>query len=163
MTRRTILATLTAATALAMPASAGAAEKNIVQIASSDKNFSTLVSLVKKAGLVKTLSGGEFTVMAPTNAAFAKVPKATLTKLGKDKKLLKSVLLYHALEGSVDAATVISLDGKSAKTVNGKSIKIKVKMGSVFLNGSTKVTKTDIMASNGIIHVINKVLLPPSK
>ena len=163
MTYKTILASVTAVAALAMPASAGAADKTIVEIAAGDKNFTTLVSLVKKAGLAKTLSGGEFTVLAPTNAAFAKVPKATLTKLGKDKKLLKSVLLYHTLAGSVDAATVVSLDGKSAKTLNGASIKIKVKMGSVFLNGNTKVTKTDIMASNGIIHVINKVLLPPAK
>jgi uncharacterized surface protein with fasciclin (FAS1) repeats len=163
MTHKTLLAAATATVALAMPATAGAADKNIVQIASSDKNFSTLVSLVKKAGLAKTLSGGEFTVFAPTNAAFKKVPKKTLKALGKDKKLLKSVLLYHAVAGTVKAETVVTLNGKSVKTVNGKSIKVKIAGGNVFLNGKTKVTKTDIEAKNGVIHVINKVLLPPKK
>ena len=164
MSRNKMMVAALAATALmAIPSSASAADKNIVQIASGDKNFSTLVSLVKKAGLAKTLSSGEFTVFAPTNAAFKKVPKATLDKLAKDKKLLKSVLTYHAVAGTVKAADVVKLNGKSVKTVNGKKLKIKVSGGNVFLNGSTKVTKTDIEASNGVIHVINKVLIPPTK
>ena len=87
-----------------------------------------------------TLQGkGPFTVFAPTDAAFAKVPKATLAKLAKDKMLLKSVLLYHVVKGKVPAATVVTLSGKSAKTVNGAPVKISVKGGKVYLNGSTLV------------------------
>jgi len=139
-------------------------DKDIVATAVAAGQFKTLASLLTSAGLVKTLQGkGPFTVFAPTDAAFAKVPKATLAKLGKDKALLKSVLLYHVVKGKVPASTVVTLNGKSAKTVNGASVKISVKGGKVYLNGSTQVTKTDIMASNGIIHVINKVLLPPAK
>jgi uncharacterized surface protein with fasciclin (FAS1) repeats len=137
--------------------------KDIVATAVAAGQFKTLASLLTKAGLVKTLQGkGPYTVFAPTDAAFAKVPKATLTKLGNDPMLLKSVLLYHVVKGKVPASTVVTLNGKSVKTVNGASVKISVKGGKVFLNGSTQVVKTDIMASNGIIHVINKVLLPPA-
>lgn len=159
-TRSTLFAGALAAAALALPAQASAADQTIVQIASGDKNFSTLVSLVKKAGLAKTLSGGEFTVFAPTNAAFKKVPAKTLKALAKDKAKLKKVLLYHAVAGKVMAADVVKLDGQKVKTVNGKSLTVKIAGGNVFLNGSTKVTKTDIEASNGVIHVINKVLIP---
>jgi len=145
---------------------AGAAKqgnKDIVATAVAAGQFKTLASLLTSAGLVKTLQGkGPYTVLAPTDAAFAKVPKATLAKLGKDKMLLKSVLLYHVVKGNVPASTVVTLNGKSAKTVNGAPVKITVKGGKVYLNGSTQVTKTDIMASNGTIHVINKVLLPPA-
>jgi len=144
-------------------AAATAPSQNIVQTAVAAGQFKTLASLLTKAGLVMTLEGkGPFTVFAPTDAAFKKVPAATLAKLGKDKALLKQVLLYHVVSGKVPAATVVTLNGKSAKTVNGAPVKITVKGGKVYLNGSTQVTKTDIMASNGIIHVINKVLLPPS-
>jgi len=106
------------------------------------------------------LSSGRYTVFAPTNAAFNKVPKATLTALGKDKAKLKKVLLYHVVAGRVPASKVVKL--KSAKTVEGSRVKIKVKSGRVYLNSTRRVTKTNIKASNGIIHVINKVLLPPS-
>lgn len=147
-------------TAQPRPAADAAASKTIVGVAAGDPQFSTLVKLVKSAGLATTLSKGSYTVFAPTNAAFAKVPKSTLTALGKDKAKLKAVLLYHVVKGRVPASKVVKL--KSAKTLNGASVRIKVKGGSVYLNGSTKVTKTDIKASNGIIHVINKVLLPPS-
>ena len=130
-----------------------------VQIAAGNPQFSTLVKLVKKAGLAKTLSGGSFTVFAPTNAAFKKVPKATLDALAKDKAKLKQVLLYHVVEGRVPAAKVVKL--RSAKTVEGSAVKIRVAGGKVYLNKTRRVTKTDIRASNGIIHVINGVLLPP--
>jgi uncharacterized surface protein with fasciclin (FAS1) repeats len=152
-----------AAAALAMPSPAAAADKTIVEIAAGDRNFSTLVSLVKRAGLAKTLSGGEFTVFAPTNAAFRKVPKKTLAALGKDRKLLRSVLLYHAVPGTVKAETVVTLNGKRVKTVNGASLRVRIAGGNVFLNGNSRVTKTDIEASNGVIHVINRVLIPPAK
>ena len=139
------------------------ANKDIVATAVAAGQFKTLASLLTSAGLVKTLQGkGPFTVFAPTDAAFAKVPKATLTKLQNDPMLLKSVLLYHVVKGKVPASTVVTLNGKSAKTLNGASVKIAVKGGKVYLNGSTQVTKTDVMASNGVIHVINKVLLPPA-
>jgi uncharacterized surface protein with fasciclin (FAS1) repeats len=149
-----------AASAAPAPAADAAASKNIVGVASSDPRFSTLVKLVTSAGLAETLSKGSYTVFAPTNAAFAKVPKATLTALGKDKAKLKAVLLYHVVDGKVPASKVVTL--KSAKTLNGAPVKIAVRGGKVFLNGSTQVTKTDVTASHGIIHVINKVLLPPS-
>lgn len=141
------------------PANAAKA-KTIVQIAAADPQFSTLVKLVKQAGLAGTLSTGSYTVFAPTNAAFKKVPAKTLAALGKDKAMLKKVLLYHVVKGRVPASKVVKLT--SAKTVEGASVKIKVKGGSVYLNGTRKVTKTDIQASNGIVHVIDGVLLPPS-
>ena len=142
------------------PKAAPAASKTIVGVAAGDPRFSTLVKLVKSAGLATTLSKGSYTVFAPTNAAFAKVPKATLDALGKDKAKLKAVLLYHVVKGRVPAAKVVKLS--STKTLEGSSVKIAVKSGKVYLNGKTRVTKTDVKASNGIIHVINGVLLPPS-
>ena len=136
--------------------------QNIVQVASGAPQFSTLVSLIKKAGLVKTLSGkGPFTVLAPTNAAFAKVPKATLNALAANKAALAKVLTYHVIAGKAPASAVVKLDGQDVKTVEGSTIAVSVKGGKVYLNGTTKVTKTDIPASNGVIHQINGVLLPP--
>ncbi|MCU0313925.1 MAG: fasciclin domain-containing protein [Solirubrobacteraceae bacterium] len=151
---------ITAPVASAKPAKS-AETKNIVEVASGDKNFSTLVSLVKKAGLVETLSGGEFTVFAPTNAAFNKLGKKTLAKVGKDKKLLTSILTYHVVKGAVPASTVVTLNNKRVKTVNGKTVLVRVAGGKVRVN-SSRVTKTDVMASNGVIHVIDRVLLPPA-
>ncbi len=163
---RVVLAVSAVAVAAVIAPTAGAsakANKDIVVTAVGAGQFKTLAALLTKAGLVKTLqSKGPFTVFAPTDAAFAKVPKATLAKLGANPALLKKVLLYHVVSGKVPAATVVTLNGKSAKTVNGAPVKISIKGGKVYLNGSTQVTKTNIMASNGIIHVINKVLLPPA-
>ena len=153
-----LLAT-TAAGATAAPAQHAAAKGNIVQTAAGAGQFTTLVALVKKAGLVGALSGkGSLTVFAPTDAAFAKVPKATLTALGKDKAKLKSVLLYHVVKGKVTAAQVVKL--KSAKTLEGSTVAIKVSGGKVFVGGA-QVVKADVAASNGVIHVISKVLIPP--
>jgi uncharacterized surface protein with fasciclin (FAS1) repeats len=146
--------------ASSQPAANAAASRTIVGVAASDPQFSTLVRLVKSAGLATTLSKGSYTVFAPTNAAFARVPKSTLNALARDKAKLKAVLLYHVVKGRVPASKVVRL--RSARTLNGASVRISVKSGKVYLNGSTRVTKTDVMASNGIIHVINKVLLPPS-
>jgi uncharacterized surface protein with fasciclin (FAS1) repeats len=137
------------------------AGKNVVQTAVAAGQFKTLVSLVKKAGLAGALSGsGKITVFAPTDAAFKKVPKATLAKLGRDRALLRSVLLYHVTKGNVKAAQVVKL--QSAPTLNGKRVRIAVRGGTVYLNGNSRVTKTDIGASNGTIHVINRVLIPPA-
>ena len=146
----------------AVPASqpSPAASKNIVQVAAGNPQFSTLASLIKKAGLVSALSGkSKLTVFAPTNAAFAKLPKATLKKVQSDKKLLTSILTYHVVKGAVPASKVVKLNGKSVKTLNGKSVKITVKSGKVYVN-KAQVTKTDVKASNGVIHVINQVLIP---
>jgi uncharacterized surface protein with fasciclin (FAS1) repeats len=109
---------------------------------------------------VKALSGtSKLTVFAPTNAAFAKLPKATLQKVQSDKKLLTSILTYHVVKGAVPASKVVNLSGKSVKTLNGKSIKVRVSAGKVYVN-KAQVTKTDIQASNGVIHVIDRVLIP---
>lgn len=145
------------------PASAApTARQDIVGTAASAGQFDTLLALATKAGLVGALSGrGPLTVFAPTDAAFRAVPKATLAALGKDKAALRRVLLYHVVKGNVPASRVVGL--RSAKTLAGPTIGIRVTGGSVFLNRSTKVVKTDIAASNGTIHVINKVLLPPAK
>ena len=142
-----------------IPKSAPAAKpKNIVQTAVAAGQFKTLASLLTKAGLAGTLQGkGPFTVFAPTDAAFAKVPKATLAALATDKAKLRSVLLYHVVKGKVTAAQVVKL--RSAKTLNGQSLAIRVG-GSTVTVGGARVTKADVAASNGIIHVINKVLIP---
>lgn len=135
-------------------------EKNIVQTAQAAGNFKTLTKLVVKAGLAGTLSSsGPYTVFAPTDAAFKKVPKSTLNSLAKNRAKLRAVLLYHVVAGRVPSSQVVML--KSAKTLNGKSVRIHTAGGKVFVNNA-KVTKTDINASNGVIHVVNRVLIPPA-
>ena len=134
------------------------APKTIVQTAVAAGSFKTLASLLKKAGLVGTLQGkGPFTVFAPTDATFAKLPKATLASLAKNKAKLRSVLLYHVVKGNVPAAKVVTL--RSAKTLNGKAVSIRVNGGNVLVGGA-RVTTADVKASNGVIHVVNKVLIP---
>lgn len=132
------------------------ASKTIVEIAAGNDNFSTLVTAVKEAGLVETLSGkGPFTVFAPTNAAFEKLGKEKIEAVLKDKELLKKILLAHVVVGkSVKAADAVKLDGKE---VNGFTIKVD---GGTVMIGEAKVVKTDIIGSNGVIHVIDTVLIP---
>ena len=133
-------------------------EKNLVQTAIAAGQFKTLASLLTKAGLATTLEGkGPFTVFAPTDAAFAKVPKATLASLAKNKAKLRAVLLYHVVKGNVTAAQAMKLH--SAKTLEGEPVSIRVSGGKVIVGGAT-VVKANVMASNGVIHVINKVLIP---
>ena len=133
-------------------------ERNIVQTAVAAGQFKTLSTLVKQAGLAGTLQAkGPFTVFAPTDAAFAKVPKATLAALAKDKAKLRAVLLYHVAKGKLTAAKVVKLH--SVKTLNGQSLKVRVSHGTVTVGGARVIT-ADIGASNGVIHVINKVLIP---
>ena len=133
-------------------------EKNLVQTAVAAGQFKTLASLLQKAGLADTLQGkGPFTVFAPTDAAFAKVPKATLAALAKNKAKLRAVLLYHVVKGRVTAAQAMKL--RSAKTLQGKPLSIRVSGGKVIVGGAT-VVKANVLASNGVIHVINKVLIP---
>jgi uncharacterized surface protein with fasciclin (FAS1) repeats len=137
------------------------ASKNLVQTAVAAGQFKTLVALVKKAGLAGSLSGsGKLTVFAPTDAAFKRVPKATLDKLGQDRQLLRNVLLYHVVKGNVKAAQAVKL--RSATTLNGRRVRIGVRNGAVYLNGNTRVVKADVGASNGTIHVVNRVLIPPA-
>jgi transforming growth factor-beta-induced protein len=160
-----VLLVVAALSAAAFGAFAGAStasrsegDQNIVQTAVGAGNFTTLASLLTKAGLVDTLStGGPFTVFAPTDQAFAKVPKGTLDKLAANPALLKSVLLYHVVAGRVTAADVVKLD--SAKTLEGSTVAIKVRAGSVYVD-QAKVTTPDVAASNGVIHVIDSVLIP---
>jgi len=133
--------------------------KDIVAVASGAGNFTTLVTAIKAAGLVETLQGpGPFTVFAPTDAAFAKLPKGTLEDLLKpeNKAKLAGILTYHVVPGKVMAADVKTM---MAKTVNGQELDIKVKDGAVTVNNA-KCTKTDIDASNGVIHVVDTVLMP---
>jgi uncharacterized surface protein with fasciclin (FAS1) repeats len=133
--------------------------KTIVDVAAGNPDFSTLVAAVKAAGLVETLSGeGPFTVFAPTNEAFAKLPEAKVDSLLADIPTLKKILTYHVVAGKVMAADVVGLD--SATTVQGDDVKIAVVDGKVKLNDSAMVTATDLEASNGVIHVIDTVLIP---
>jgi uncharacterized surface protein with fasciclin (FAS1) repeats len=154
-----------AATALALSSVAHAgsssakATQDIVGVASSAGTFNTLVAAVKAAGLVETLQGaGPFTVFAPTDAAFAKLPAGTVESLLKpeNKEKLAGILTYHVLSGKVMAADVKTMQ---APTVNGQNLAIVANTGGVTVNGA-KVLKTDIAATNGVIHVIDTVVMP---
>ena len=137
--------------------------RDIVDIAVEDGRFTTLVAAVQAAGLVDTLkSEGPYTVFAPTDDAFAALPEGTVEGLLADIPALTDILLYHVVPGKVMAADVVGLDGQSAGTaLEGQSIDIKLDMGNVYLNEDVQVIITDIEASNGVIHVIDAVLLPP--
>ena len=140
---------------------ARAAEKDIVDTAVAAGQFKTLASAIQAAGLVDTLKGdGPFTVFAPTDEAFAKLPAGTVENLLKpeNKDQLVAILTYHVVPGKVEAAEVVTMD--EAKTVNGKMVDIKVKGDTAMVNDA-RVTKTDIAASNGVIHVIDTVIMPP--
>jgi len=162
---QTIRASLISLAILAAPAVASADDmsipaKNIVETAVSAGQFTTLVTALKAAGLVGALEGkGPFTVFAPTDAAFAKLPAGTVQTLlePKIKKKLTEILTYHVVAGDVRAADVVKLT--SAKTLNGQSVTISVNGGVVKVDDAT-VVKTDIVASNGVIHVIDTVLMP---
>ena len=132
--------------------------QTIVDVAVSNGNFKTLVAAIQAAGLVDTLSGpGPFTVFAPTDAAFAKLPAGTVEKLLEDKAKLTEILTYHVVSGKVMAADVVKLD--SAKTVQGEDVLIKADSNGVMIN-SSRITQPDIITSNGVIHVIDTVLMP---
>ncbi len=149
------------APSMAPSTSPAAMTKDIVQTATEAGSFKTLLTAVEAAGLVETLQGdGPFTVFAPTDAAFAALPAGTLDGLLKDPAALKKILLYHVVSGSVTADQVVGLT--SATSVEGSPIAISVKDGTVYLNDSAKVVTPDVMASNGVIHVIDQVILPPA-
>ncbi len=135
--------------------------KDIVTTAADAGTFKTLATALTEAGLIETLkSKGPFTVFAPTDEAFAKLPKGTLEELLKDKEALKKILLYHVVSGNVMSTDVVKLT--EVKTVEGFKVKISVKDGNVMINDA-KVIKADVKASNGVIHVIDTVILPPAK
>lgn len=142
-----------------------AAEKDIVDTAASAGTFKTLVAAVKAADLVETLKGdGPFTVLAPNDEAFKKLPAGTLENLLKpeNKDKLAAILTYHVIPSKAMAADVVKLNGKKVKTVEGSEVTIAVKNGTVSVNNA-KVVKTDIDTTNGVIHVIDTVILPPEK
>ncbi len=154
---------LVALVALATPAFA--AEKDIVDTAVAAGSFKTLVTAVKAAGLVDTLKGdGPFTVLAPTDEAFAKLPAGTVETLLKpeNKDKLVALLTYHVIPARAMAADVVKLDGKTVKSVQGSPIKVEVEGKSVMVNDA-KVVKADIACSNGVIHVIDTVIMPSTK
>ncbi len=154
---------LAAATALVAGTSVQAQQKDIVDTAVAAGSFKTLAAALQAAGLVDTLKGnGPFTVFAPTDEAFAKLPAGTVEELLKpeNKAKLTAILTYHVVPGKVMASQVVSL--KEAKTVNGKSVKIAVDNGTVMIDNA-KVVKTDIGTTNGVIHVIDTVILPDTK
>jgi len=160
---RTILG-MVAALALVVPAFADE-KKDIVDTAVCAGSFKTLVAAVKAADLVDTLKGeGPFTVLAPTDEAFAKLPEGTVESLLKpeNKDKLIAILKYHVIAGKVLAADVVKLDGQDVKTVEGSTAKVAVKDGGVTINNA-KVIKTDIDCTNGVIHVIDTVIPPPAK
>ena len=175
MSLKRIIAGLMVAAALgaaSSPVSAGAGKPNIVAAAAASKDHTTLVAAVKAAGLVDTLSGaGPFTVFAPTDAAFAKLPKGTVESLlepaNGDK--LRSILTYHVVPGRMTAAQLVNLiksnGGKaSIKTVQGETLTAQLSGGAVTITdakgGTAKVTKADLMGSNGVIHVTDAVSIP---
>jgi transforming growth factor-beta-induced protein len=167
MTMKKMVKSVAVAAAVALMILAGgaaqAAEKNIVETAVSAGSFTTLAKALQAAGLVDTLAGkGPFTVFAPTDEAFAKLPVGTLEELLKpeNKAKLQAILTYHVVAGKVMASDVTGLT--SAKTVNGQSLKIAVTDDGVMINNA-KVVTTDIATSNGVIHVIDTVLLPAAK
>src|SRR5450432_1190783 len=159
--KRIALALALSLLSLSLTASAGSMDKkNIVDTAVAAGNFKTLAAALKAAGLVDTLKGpGPFTVFAPTDEAFAKLPAGTVDELLKpeNKEKLAAILTYHVVAGKVTAAQVMKIN--SAKTVNGASVAISVNGGTVMVDGA-KVIKADIMCSNGVIHVIDSVLMP---
>jgi uncharacterized surface protein with fasciclin (FAS1) repeats len=159
--KKRLLAAAAAVAVAILPTASGAADagatKDIVETAAAAGNFKTLATALQAAGLVDTLKGpGPFTVFAPTDEAFAKIPKADLQALLADKAKLTKVLTYHVVPGRVMAADVAKL--KEAKTVEGQAVKIDTSSG-VKVDGAN-VIKADVAASNGVIHVIDSVILP---
>ena len=132
---------------------------DIVEVASNAGSFNTLVTAVEAAGLVETLQGeGPFTVFAPTDEAFSKLPEGTIPALLEDPETLAQILTYHVVPGRVFSGDVVNID--DAGTVQGQSIGISVMDGSVMLNDTSTVTATDVLATNGVIHVIDTVIMP---
>ena len=161
-TTTTTVADTTSTTAAATTTTEPIATNTIVDVATESGSFNTLLTALEAAGLVDTLQGdGPFTVFAPTDDAFAKIPEDTLNGLLADVDVLSRILLYHVVPGEILAADVVGLD--AATTVQGSDIAISLEDDTVILNNASIVISTDIMADNGVIHVIDTVLSPPRR
>ena len=149
------------ALALSVPSTARA--QDVVDALRAGGQFTILTRALTEAGLVETLKGpGPFTMLAPSDAAFNKLPKASLDALFKDKVALRNVLLYHVIAGRLMAADFVNLNGKGRKTVEGSETKVSV-TGTTVMIGTATVTTSDIAAKNGVIHIIDSVLMPPGR
>ncbi len=149
------------ALALSVPSTARA--QDVVEALRAGGQFTILTRALTEAGLVETLKGpGPFTMLAPSDAAFNKLPKASLDALFKDKVALRNVLLYHVIAGRLMAADFANLNGKGRKTVEGSETKVSV-TGTTVMIGTATVTTSDIAAKNGVIHIIDTVLMPPGR
>ncbi|WP_224816256.1 fasciclin domain-containing protein [Hasllibacter sp. MH4015] len=161
ITRTAGLAAAAPLAGLATPALAVTGSSNIVELAAATPDLSTLVTAVQAAGLVDTLSGrGNFTVFAPTNRAFDHLPAGTLDALLADIPALTNVLTYHVSPDYYPASQFVGQVGAVHQTVQGQPIRVDGRSGTVLLNGNTRVTTADVFASNGVVHIIDAVLLP---
>ncbi len=137
--------------------------QDIIETATAAGNFKTFLKALNEAGLNETLKGpGPFTVLAPSDEAFAKLPKDKLEALLKDKTALRNVLLYHVIAGKLTAADFAKINGKSRKTIEGGDAMVMM-MGSQVMIGSATIVKADIMAKNGVIHIVDTVMIPPGR
>ena len=152
-----------AAVAFALPRGAVAQGVDIVETATAAGNFSTFTRLLGEAGLTETLKGpGPFTVFAPSDEAFAKVSADRMAALSKDKSALRQVLLYHVVAGRLTAADLTKLNGKGTRTMELSEAKVAM-MGSTIMISNAHVTKADVAAKNGVIHVVDAVIMPPGR
>ena len=163
MRKLSVVVASSAMVAMAIPAAAQAQDQDIVETAKAAGSFTILTRALTEAGLIETLKGpGPFTVLAPSDAAFNKLPKPTLDALFKDKAALRNVLLYHVIAGRLTAADFSHLNGKGRKTVEGSDARVSVS-GTTLMVGTATIVTSDIAAKNGIIHVIDAVLIPPGR
>ena len=161
MRRLSLVVASSAVVAMAAPGVVQAQGQDIVETAMAAGNFKTFTKALTDAGLLETLKGpGPFTVFAPSDEAFAKLPKDKLEALMKDKSALRNVLLFHVIAGKLTTADFVKMNGKGRKTVEGSDAKVMM-MGTQVMIGTATIVKADIMARNGIVHVIDSVLLPP--
>lgn len=161
--RKPFVVATSAVVAFAAPHAAQAQDQDIVATAAAAGNFKTFTRAITEAGLVETLKGpGPFTVLAPSDEAFARMPKATLDALFANKSALRNVLLYHVIAGRLTAANLSTMNGKSRKTVEGSDAAIAVN-GSQVTVGTAVIVTPDIAAKNGIIHVVDRVLTLPGR
>lgn len=161
--RKLSLAVASGALVAMAPTAAYAQGQDIVETAKAAGSFTILTRALTEAGLLETLKGpGPFTLLAPSDAAFNKIPKPALDALFKDKAALRNVLLYHVIAGRLTAADFANLNGKGRKTVEGSETRVSVS-GSTVMIGTATVTTADIAARNGVIHTIDTVLMPPTR
>ena len=161
--RKLSLVAASAVVAMAAPAVGQAQDKDIVETALEAGTFKMFARAITEAGLLETLKGpGPFTVLVPSDEAFAKVQKATLDALFKDKIALRNILLYHVIAGRLTAEDFSRLNGKGRKTFEGSDAKVMM-MGAQLMIGTANVVKSDMIAKNGVLHVIDAVLIPPAR